>query len=157
MLPVVWGSGAMAKLSKRVIDALEKRPTDYFEWDDELRGFGIRIWPSGGKTYIAQYRASGRTRRFKIGDHGVLTVEQARKEAKVLLGDVARGGDPANDRATRRKTLTVADLCVSYLAAAEKGSILGKRRTGEEDVNLGHGQRTCCPAYRSASRPQAGH
>ncbi|MDX0409236.1 DUF4102 domain-containing protein [Sinorhizobium medicae] len=117
----------MAKLTKKVVDGLEAREKDYFEWDDELPGFGVRVWPTGRKTYVAQYRAGKQTRRFKIGVHGPLTVEEARKEAKAVLGDVARGEDPQLDRATRRKSLTVKDLCETYFEAAEKGLIFGKR------------------------------
>ncbi|MGO7331741.1 tyrosine-type recombinase/integrase [Rhizobium leguminosarum] len=117
----------MVKLTKRVIDGLGPREKDYFEWDDELPGFGVRVWPSGKKVYLAQYRAGKQTKRFKIGAHGPLTVDEARKEAKVVLGDVARGEDPQLDRATRRKSLTVKDLCEGYFKAAEAGLILGKR------------------------------
>ncbi|TXH81198.1 MAG: DUF4102 domain-containing protein [Rhizobium sp.] len=117
----------MAKLTKRTIDGLQPRDKDYFEWDDELAGFGVRVWPTGKKTYVAQYRAGKQTRRFKIGNHGALTVEEARKEAKAVLGDVARGEDPQLDRATRRKSLTVKDLCETYFEAADKGLIFGKR------------------------------
>lgn len=117
----------MAKLTKKVVDGLEARDKDYFEWDDELPGFGVRVWPTGRKTYVAQYRAGKQTRRFKIGIHGPLTVEEARKEAKVVLGDVARGEDPQLDRSTRRKSLTVKDLCEAYFEAADNGLILGKR------------------------------
>ncbi|WP_245571223.1 tyrosine-type recombinase/integrase [Neorhizobium alkalisoli] len=115
------------KLTKRIIDGLQARDKDYFEWDDELPGFGVRIWPTGRKTYLAQYRAGKQTRRFKIGVHGPLTVEEARKEAKVVLGDVARGDDPQLDRATRRKSLAVKELCEAYLDAADKGLVFGKR------------------------------
>jgi hypothetical protein len=117
----------MAKLTKRLIDGLEPGEKDYFEWDDELPGFGVRVWPTGRKTYVAQYRAGRQTRRFKIGVHGPLTLEEARKEAKIVLGDVARGDDPQHDRVTRRKSLTIAELVDDYFAAAEKGLILGKR------------------------------
>lgn len=117
----------MAKLTKKVVDGLEARDKDYFEWDDDLPGFGVRVWPTGRKTYVAQYRAGKQTRRFKIGVHGPLTVEEARKEAKAVLGDVARGEDPQLDRATRRKSLTVKELCETYFEAAEKGLIFGKR------------------------------
>lgn len=117
----------MSKLTKRTIDALQPRDKDYFEWDDELAGFGVRVWPTGKKTYVAQYRSGKQTRRFKIGSHGALTVEEARKQAKTVLGDVARGEDPQQDRATRRKSLTVKDLCDTYFEAADKGLIFGKR------------------------------
>lgn len=117
----------MAKLTKRIIDGLQPQDKDFFEWDDELPGFGVRVWPSGRKTYVAQYRAGRQTRRFKIGVHGPLTVEEARREAKVVLGDVARGEDPQLDRATNRKALTIKDLCDAYFKAADQGLIFGKR------------------------------
>ncbi len=126
----------MAKLTKRTIDGLEPRDKDYFEWDDELPGFGVRVWPTGRKTYVAQYRAGKQTRRFKIGVHGPLTVEEARREAKVVLGDVARGEDPQQDRATRRKSLTIEELVDDYFAAAEKGLILGKRNKPKKASTL---------------------
>jgi len=116
----------MPKLTKRLIDSLETRASDYFEWDDDLPGFGVRVWPTGRKVYVAQYRAGVRTRRVKIGTHGALTLEEARKEAKGILGDVARGEDPQGDRVTRRKSLTIKELCDNYLQAAERGLIMGK-------------------------------
>ena len=118
----------MARLTKRIVDALTPGTPDYFAWDDELPGFGVRVWPSGRKVYVAQYRAGGRTRRFKLGVHGVLTVEEARRLAKAALGDVARGDNPAEDRATLRNSLTVKELCATYLEAAERGRIAGKGR-----------------------------
>jgi hypothetical protein len=81
----------MAKLTKRLVEALEVQSKDYLLWDDDLSGFGIRVFPSGRKTYLVQYRAEGRTRRRAIGQQGALTAEEARKEARKLLGDVAKG------------------------------------------------------------------
>jgi integrase len=126
----------MPKLTKRFVDTLDAKPSDYFAWDDELPGFGVRVWVSGRKTYVAQYRKSGRSRRVKIGAHGALTVEEARKEARGILGDVARGEDPAEDRATRRKSITVKELCDNYLAAAERGLIMGKRSLPKKESTL---------------------
>jgi integrase len=126
----------MPKLTKRFVDTLDAKDTDYFAWDEELPGFGVRVWISGRKTYVAQYRKAGRSRRVKIGVHGALTVEEARKEAKVILGDVARGEDPAEDRATRRKSITVGELCDNYLAAAEGGLIMGKRNLPKKPSTL---------------------
>ncbi|MGX9979606.1 tyrosine-type recombinase/integrase [Methylobacterium fujisawaense] len=116
----------MPKLSKRVVEAAEPQGRDYFLWCDELPGFGVRIFASGRRSYLVQYRASGRSRRFTIGLHGALTAEEARREAKGLLGQVAKGEDPAEERATRRGSMTVAELCDVYLAAADKGLIMGK-------------------------------
>lgn len=60
----------MARLTKRVVDAAEVRDADYFIWDDELPGFGLRMFRSGKRSYLVQYRAAGRTRRYTIGLHG---------------------------------------------------------------------------------------
>src|SRR6185312_15455774 len=81
----------MTKLTKRTVDAADIRETDYFIWDDDLPGFGLRVFASGKRSYLIQYRAAGRTRRYTIGLHGVWTPETARQEAKVQFGRVARG------------------------------------------------------------------
>src|SRR5438105_9641552 len=111
----------MAKLSKRTVDAAETRSSDYFIWDDELPGFGLRVFSSGKRSYLVQYRASGRTRRFTIGLHGVWTPESARKEARILLGGIAKGDNPAEQRRFDVKAITVKELCERYLKDAESG------------------------------------
>jgi integrase len=83
------GSGVL--ITKRVVDS--SRPTDkrYYVWDADLAGFGLRVEASGAKTFIVRYRADGGGRsaaqRFvTIGRFGALTAEQARKQAKTILG-----------------------------------------------------------------------
>ena len=127
---------AGVKLTKRVVEGAEVRPADYFMWCDELPGFGVRIYPSGKRGYLAQYRADGRSRRVKLGLHGHLTCEQARKEAMVVLGQVARGENPAEERATRRATMTVKELCDRYKAAVAKGLIMGKRGLPKKPLTI---------------------
>jgi integrase len=105
----------MSKLTKRLIDALKPEDADYFEWDDELRGFGLRVSPKGAKTFLVQYRAGGRTRRVKIGRYGTLTAEEARILARELLGDVAKGENPAEDISSHRKAPTLKDVCERFL------------------------------------------
>ena len=98
-------------------------------WDKELRGFGVRVLSSGLKTFVLQYRnADGRSRRLTLARCGVLTVEQARIEAKKRLGDVARGDDPIETRDAARAAPNVADICDWYLEEAESGRLLGRRR-----------------------------
>jgi hypothetical protein len=58
-----------------------------------------------------------------------MTVEQARDEARIKLGDVARGLDPADEKAAKRGGLTVGELCDWYLEEAESGRLLGRKRT----------------------------
>ena len=116
----------MAKLTKRIVDAADVREKDYFIWDDELPGFGLRVFASGKRSYLIQYRAVGRTRRYTIGLHGVWTPETARQEAKVQLGRVARGDNPSEERQLDHKAITVKELCALYTADLNAGLILGK-------------------------------
>ena len=83
----------MPKLTKRAVDAAKAGTKDYVIWDDELPGFGLRVFTSGKRSYVLQYRSAGRSRRFTIGLHGVWTPERARQEAKAQLGRIAQGDD----------------------------------------------------------------
>lgn len=106
----------MAKITKRLVDSLRPDPErDVWAWDDEIKGFGVRVKPSGHKGYLVQYRAQGRTRRFTLGAHGKLTPEQARRLAQKKLGEVAEGGDPAEERRRGRQALTVRELAKRYM------------------------------------------
>lgn len=105
----------MFKLTKRAVEGLAVEAKEYLVWDRDMRGFGLRVYPSGKKTYLVQYRAGRRTRRITIGQHGVLTAEEARTRAKQLLGDVARGSDPSAERQAKRRAPTVAGLCDRFL------------------------------------------
>jgi len=116
----------MAKITKRVVDAAESREKDYVIWDDELPGFGLRVFASGKRSYVIQYRLGGRSRRFTIGLHGPWTPERARQEAKALMGRVAQGEDPAEEKQLDHKSISVKELCDLYLADLEAGLILGK-------------------------------
>jgi integrase len=118
----------MAKLSKRIVDQAEAGEKDYFIWDDELPGFGLRVFKSGKRSYLVQYRAKGRTRRFTIGTHGVWAPDTARVQARVLLGRIAQGDNPAEERELDHKAITVKELCERYLEDAKNGLILGKKR-----------------------------
>ncbi len=104
----------MPKLIKRAVDALPVEAKDYFVWDNQIAGFGVRVMPSGVKTYQAQYRKGGRTRRVFIGRHGKITVDEARKLAKELMGQVAKGENPAEEIAQHRRAPTVAALCERF-------------------------------------------
>jgi len=116
----------MAKITKRVVDAAVPTDKDYVIWDDELPGFGLRIFTSGKRSYVIQYRAGGRSRRYTIGLHGVWTPETARQEAKIQLGRVAQGDNPAEERQLDHKAITVKELCTLYIADLQAGLILGK-------------------------------
>ncbi len=106
----------MPKLTKRTIDAAKPDlMRDYFIWDDDMPGFGLRVLRSGMKTYQVQYRHGGRTRRNSIGKHGTITPDEARKIAKELLGRVAKGDNPAEERAIHRGASSVAEVCERFM------------------------------------------
>jgi hypothetical protein len=119
----------MVKLTKRTVDGIAPEPKrDVYVWESEMPGFGLRVKPSGVRSFMVQYRnSSGLSRRMTVGKLGVLTPEEARKAAKSILADVTKGRDPAARRAEDRAAVTVRQLCGAYLEAAEKGLILGKR------------------------------
>jgi len=100
----------MPKLTKRTIDALKSEAADFFVWDSQIAGFGVRVMPSGAKTYQAQYRKGGRTRRVSLGRHGKITVDEGRRLAKDVMGQVAMGENPAEEIAHERRAPTVAAL-----------------------------------------------
>jgi len=77
----------MPKLTKSVVDAAAPRAKQFTIWCSELKGFGVFVLPSGCCTYFVDYRnSSGVRRRMKIGRHGTITAEQARKLAIATLG-----------------------------------------------------------------------
>ena len=73
----------MSKITKRVVDAAVPKPDRYIIWDEEIKGFGLLVMPSGIKSYFYQYRtAEGRQRRAMIGKHGEWTPPEARAKAE---------------------------------------------------------------------------
>lgn len=131
----------MAKLTKRFVDAVEIRDKDYVVWDDELPGFGLRVFASGKRSYVIQYRSAGRSQRYAIGLHSVWTPETARKEARVQFGKVAQGENPAEERQLNRNAMTFKELADHYIKAMQAGLILGKggrpKRPSTIEVNIG--------------------
>lgn len=106
-------------LTKRVVDASPPGDRRYHLWDSELRGFGLRIEPSGIKTFLAKYRAEGGgrrapERRVTIGRYGALTPEEARRLARKILGGAATGSDPAAEIKAKRKEMRISDLIDLY-------------------------------------------
>ncbi|MEW6437795.1 MAG: tyrosine-type recombinase/integrase [Pseudomonadota bacterium] len=121
-----------SKLTKTVVENASSKLTDYFIWDTDLKGFGVKIAKGGRKSYVCQYRTpggrAGESRRLSIGAHGApWTVDLARAEAKKILGRAANGEDPAADKQELKAQLTVGQLCEQYLAhgcATKKASTI---------------------------------
>lgn len=87
-----------------------------FLWDTDLEGFGVCAFPSGKRVYVIQYRKDGRSRRATIGTHGKLTADQARTEAKKMLGAVQQGVDHVAQRKAARAVPTFAVIAERFLA-----------------------------------------
>jgi integrase len=111
------------KLSKRSVDAINPDGSDFYVFDTDLAGFGVRVRASGAMSYIVQYRAgAGRSapvRRFTIAKVGKVTPDQARDRAKEILADVVRGDDPARDRTEYRRAPTFEDIARLFLSHIE--------------------------------------
>lgn len=90
---------AKAKLTKTLVDEM---PPGAVIWDTVTRGFGVRR-QAKDRVYILKLRVKKQQRFFTLGRHGALALDQARKEAEALIGDVAKGGEPKTEKAKRRE------------------------------------------------------
>ncbi len=120
------------KLTKRAIEAIKPGSERVFWYDSELKGFGLKVEPSGVMTWLVEYRAGAggrvaKKRRLTLGKHGALTPDEARQLAKDALAKVHAGEDPAATKAERKAAKTVAEMCDDYLADAARGNIITKR------------------------------
>jgi integrase len=108
------------RITKRVVDGLKPRADEFTVWDGKMPGFGVRVRPTGAKSYVVVYRAgSGRgapVRRYTIASVGKTAPESARRRAQALLGAVAHGRDPAGEKANERGAPTVAELADRFMA-----------------------------------------
>jgi integrase len=109
-------------ITKTLVDGLEPAASEYTIWDGKLPGFGVRVRPSGARSFIIVYRAgTGRTapfRRYTVGAVGKMAPEAARTQAKILLGNVANGADPAAEKRAKRpkaEQLTFDELAQRYI------------------------------------------
>lgn len=119
------------KLTKRALDGIKPGSTIGFWYDADLKGFGLKVMPSGVMTWIVEYRpgAGGRgvsKRRMTLGKAGALTPEEARAIAKDILAKVHAGQDPASLKVEAKAAKTVTELCDLYLAEADLGNIISK-------------------------------
>jgi integrase len=117
------------RLSKRIADTAEPRAVRYTIFDDVVPGFGLRVFPSGKKSWIFEYRTNegGRRapkKRLTIGRIGDLTTDKARRVADQLRAAVKTGKDPQGDRKRQREAPKVLDLANAFL----RDHVSAKRR-----------------------------
>jgi hypothetical protein len=118
----------MANLTKRTVDASTPAPKDFFIWCAGTPGFGVRVYPSGKKVFVAQVRVGRQTRRLRIGVYGPFTVDQARSQAQEIIRKAALGSDPQRERREARAAISVGELCETYMEAARAGLVLTRFR-----------------------------
>lgn len=109
---------AKRRLTKSVVEGLPCTTADYIVWDAQLPGFGVRVKPSGIKSYVVQYRnrETGTSRRKTLGRHGhLLSLHQARERARIILAEALRGRDPVAEGRARRAAPTMDELAAAYL------------------------------------------
>ena len=104
----------MSKLTKRVIETASSGSKESYIWDNSVPGFGLRVMPSGRKSYVVQYRAGRRSRRITLGSASVITPDQARTRAIAIISEVRSGKDPAADRDAERNALLVSELAQRF-------------------------------------------
>src|SRR5215212_5001242 len=83
------------KLTKRIIDTLPSpSAADQIWWDEDLKGFGLKLTPTGRRVFLVQYRPAGdrrNPRKYTLGEYGSVTPHQARVEAQRVLAERAAG------------------------------------------------------------------
>ncbi len=120
----------LGKVTKRSVDALKPSPAgDLFLWDRELKGFGVRVKPSGAKAFLVTYYVRGLhnvRRRHTLKHHGTLSVDQARRKAKAILNRVDEGADPAREESEGKRAAR--EDTVEKLFAAYQAEGVGRRK-----------------------------
>ncbi len=102
-------------------------------WDAELPGFGLRITPAGQRSWQVMYRIEGRKRRLTLGSFPALPLKIARDAARATLKEVAKGNDPAAQRASLRSgALTFARFAEAYVERYAKR----EKRTWQADARM---------------------
>ena len=139
------------RLTKRAVDNSVPRDKPFVLYDGELAGFGLRVMPSGFRSWIVEYRPDGGGRgvakkRMTLGAVGKLTADQARAQAKTILANVALGGDPAGGRSASRATPTVAEFAETFL---EEGCAPGKIKSSTKRLYADNLRRLTVPQIGS--------
>lgn len=93
----------------RAVETFKTNDTDIVYWDGELTGFGIRVRKSGQKNYVLQTQVRGELRWFTIGQHGLITDDEARAAALDILAQTKKGIDPCDADAKRKTEPNLSD------------------------------------------------
>ena len=130
----------VVKITRRAIEGIEPAEKAFIVYDSEIKGFGVRVMPSGIATYILEYRPGegGRgvaKKRMALGRTTELTPDEARKLAQHNLGAVRRGDDPLLERETRRREIKLRELIDAWEAENPPGRKSGKPMAARTRAN----------------------
>ena len=103
------------KISMRMVAALKVEKDTVF-WDSELSGFGVRVYPTGSKFYVVQTRVNGKAgKRMTVGRHGVLTADEARRRAALIISRIKAGEKPVAEPVEAGDSPTIGELAREWL------------------------------------------
>ena len=123
------------RLTKRAIDGFTYRGGWDVRWDDEVKGFGLRIYPSGIKSFTLRYAKRGGTKgTIVLGRYGELTLHEAREKARKIKVEVREGKDPLAIRQGEKVAPTMAQLADRYMD--EHARVKKKPRSAKADDDL---------------------
>ena len=105
----------MPKITKRAVDTIVPAERERIVWDDDIKGFGVRVHPTGRKVYIVKYRHEGRSVKVTIGPHGPVTPAAARAKAAEIVTLAKTGRDLAGRTPRARGSATMADLARRFM------------------------------------------
>src|SRR3990167_348721 len=86
-------------LTDSLVDKLEPRSSEYDVRDGALKGFYVRVYPSGTKSYRCEYK---KNKHYVIGRSNLLTAAQARLQAKGVMLEASKGEDPKIEEKKRK-------------------------------------------------------
>ena len=127
-----------AKLTSRLVTSLVPRQVPYEVVDAEIKGFLLRVQPSGVMTYYYSYRMkAGRRARYRIGRPGSITPMQARDEAQQLSARVITGEDvQATKKQARLEAARAKYHTLDGLLEHKYGPwVKAERKTGQETID----------------------
>ena len=122
-------TGNTTKLTNKAIRAWTYRGGWDVRWDQAVTGLGLRIYPSGKKSFVLSYRSGGRKRLMVLGTFGVITIDEARRQASKKLVNARDGKDPLDEKRRATKGQTFGDLATAYIEDHAKPN----KKTWKED------------------------
>lgn len=127
------------QLTKRSVETLKPKAKPYEVRDDTVKGFLVRVQPTGSMFYYLAYRnAEGKKQRYRIGTHGTISAMQARDAAEKKAGEVALDVDVHKARKETREEVerNKAKTLRTFLEGRYKPWIIAQRKSGERTVQM---------------------